>query len=71
MDEIYLTREGDMVDAICYKYYPNAYQDLALRLVYEANYRLTDYGAHLPAGLKLVLPDLPTPNVGSYVNIWD
>ncbi|MCP3881676.1 MAG: phage tail protein [Sulfitobacter sp.] len=55
----YLTSEGDTVDFICWKFYGQ--QSGAVELVLEANRGLADRGPLLPAGLRLVLPDLPRP----------
>ena len=55
----YLTGEGDTVDFICWKFYGQ--QSGAVELVLEANRDLADRGPLLPAGLRLVLPDLPRP----------
>lgn len=56
----YRTKEGDVVDAICYREYSNA----ALFVqVYEANPGLVDYGPVLPGGLLIELPDISVPDV--------
>lgn len=57
----YLTREGDTVDYICWKFYGQ--QSGAVELVLDANRALADRGPLLPAGLTIVLPDLPKPAI--------
>jgi len=70
MADLYLTRDGDMIDAICWRNYPKQSQSLAVALVYEANNRLADIGAKLPAGLTILLPDLPQPRSIPTINLW-
>lgn len=55
----YLTREGDMVDRICWKFYGR--QSGAVEAVLEANPQLADHGPLLPAGLVIDLPTLAEP----------
>jgi len=70
MTELYLTQDGDMIDAICWRYYPKASQSLAVAHVYEVNNRLADLGTKLPAGLTVLLPDLPQPRSIPTINLW-
>jgi len=42
--EMYLSKDGDMIDEICWRYYPKRQQALAVEHVYEANNRLADRG---------------------------
>jgi len=70
MADFYLTLDGDMIDAICWRYYPKKQQALAVEYVYEANHRLADRGERLPAGLTIYLPNLPQPRTIPIVNIW-
>lgn len=55
----YLTAQGDTLDWICWKFYGQ--QSGAVELVLDANPGLGDQGPVYPAGLELVLPDLPQP----------
>jgi len=70
MVDIYTTSDGDMIDEICWRHYPKQSQSQAVALVYESNNRLADLGAILPAGLTLVLPDLPQPRFIPTINLW-
>ncbi len=51
---IYRTKEGDVVDGICYQQYQRS--DLTPQ-IYEMNSALVDYGPVLPAGLFIELPE--------------
>lgn len=55
----YLTAQGDTLDWICWKFYGQ--QSGAVELVLDANPGLGDQGPVYPAGLGLVLPELPQP----------
>jgi phage tail protein X len=60
MAATYKTRTGDVLDDVVNRYYGR--QDNGLvEFVLEANRGLADYGATLPAGLSITLPDAPTP----------
>lgn len=51
----YRTKDGDMLDAICYRYY--GIQSGAVELVLDANQNLSRQAEQLPAGLIITLPD--------------
>ncbi|WP_455475505.1 tail protein X [Bartonella sp. B17] len=70
MSDLYITEEGDMVDAICWKYYPKGQQALAVERVYAANHGLANYGALLKAGITIILPSLPYPKATPVIRIW-
>ncbi len=53
----YRTKEGDMLDAICYRYYGS--QSGAVELVLATNQNLSRQNEQLPAGVIITLPDLP------------
>lgn len=57
---LYVTREGDMLDLVCYRHFDGR-QAGAVEAVLEANQRinLSHYGPRLPRGLTIVLPELP------------
>ena len=66
----YRTIAGDMLDAICYQHYggTKGYVEAVL----EANPGLAKESPLLPAGLIIMLPDLPTlPQQLSVVRLWD
>lgn len=54
----YRTKDGDVVDDICYRQYGRS--DYALQ-VYELNPGLAEYGPRLPAGLIIQLPEISKP----------
>lgn len=65
----YRTRQGDQVDAICWRYYG---RENAAEAVFEANPRLADLGPILPTGIEIELPDLATPTAATTtVKLWD
>jgi phage tail protein X len=68
MATLYMTRDGDMIDAICFKHYGRS--DKTTERVLEANPRLADYGPRLPPGILVNLPDLPPPEEEKTVRIW-
>lgn len=64
----YQTKDGDTLDWICWKHYSQ--QSGAVERVLEANPLLADQPVSLPAGLILVLPDLPAPEAEEVVRFW-
>ena len=67
---VYRTRDGDMVDAICRRYY--GIESGTVEVVLEANPGLADYGAVLPAGILVELPELPpSRKTIPTVKLWD
>ena len=67
---VYRTRDGDMVDAICRRYY--GIESGTVEAVLEANPGLADYGAVLPAGILVELPELPQSlKTIDTVKLWD
>ncbi|MEZ6853023.1 tail protein X [Halodesulfovibrio aestuarii] len=65
---IYRTKQGDVLDAVVFKYYER--QPGAIEQVMDANRGLAKYGPVLPAGLAIVLPDLPKPSQKESVTLW-
>jgi phage tail protein X len=65
----YRTKDGDMIDEICWKHYGR--QSGAVEALLEANRGLADAGPMLPAGLVLALPDLSADKVEPTVRLWD
>jgi len=65
----YRTKQGDMVDAICYKFYG---RESAAVDVLKANPGLAGQGSVLPSGIIIDLPPLATPATPSKaVRLWD
>lgn len=69
MSQRYRTREGDVLDWICWKHY--GAQAGAVEAVLEANTNLAEHGEVLPAGLEIVLPDLVLPETERLIRLWD
>lgn len=68
---MYRTREGDVLDAICWRHYG---RESAVPAVLEANRELATYGPVLPAGVLIVLPALAESDTLSdvpTVRLWD
>jgi len=69
MNQHYRTKRGDMLDAICFKFYGRSDGIVA---VLNANPRLAEHGSVLPVGLVIVLPVLATPAAPTKaVRLWD
>lgn len=68
MSVIYRTKQDDVLDAVVFKYYNG--QSGALEQVLEANKGIADYGAVLPAGVEVTLPELPKPSTKESVRLW-
>ena len=52
------TMAGDVLDEICWRHYG---REDAVPAVLAANPGLADHPLHLPAGIRITLPDLPPP----------
>jgi len=65
----YRTRPGDMLDAICHRYYDG--RPGAVEAVLEANPGLCQLGPVLPEGRLIELPGLPQPEKPGVVSLWD
>lgn len=68
MAQVYRTKAGDTVDAIAWKHYG---REAAAGDILEANRRLADLGPGLPAGVEVILPDLPEPVEPAAIRLWD
>jgi phage tail protein X len=65
----YRTKEDDMLDAICYRYYGR--QSGVVELVLAANQNLSRQSEQLPAGLIITLPDFPAQiNDITPIRLW-
>lgn len=63
----YITKDGDTLDWICWKYYQQ--QAGAVEAVMLENPRLADHGPVFPAGIEIVLPEISTQTEES-VTLW-
>ena len=67
----YLTKQGDTIDEIAYRYYGHT-SNLVVERILEANFSITNYGASLPAGVFIELPEeQPTIVQTRKVKLWD
>ncbi len=64
----YTTKDGDVLDAICWKYYGNTTG--VVEKVLQANRHLAELGAIFSAGVKIVLPDLAQEEETESVKLW-
>lgn len=70
MTTTYITREGDSVDYIAWKFYGST-SNQVVESVLAANRGLADYGALLPANLTITLPEVSTPAKTQGIKLWD
>jgi phage tail protein X len=69
MSTLYFTKENDMVDEIAYTHYGWCFGTVERVLL--ANPGLAEYGSFLPAGLTIMLPDIPKPGKQPVIRLWD
>ncbi len=65
----YVTRDGDMVDEICWRHY--GHSNGVTEMVLDVNYRLAGQPLQLPAGLAITLPEAPEQPSEQVVRLWD
>jgi len=65
----YLTKDGDMVDLICWKHY--GYSGGVTEMVMEANRHLAFLPAKLPSGITITLPAATAPAAVQPVRLWE
>jgi phage tail protein X len=64
----YVTKDGDVLDAICWKYYGSTTG--VVEKVLEANRHLAELGAIFSAGVKIILPDLTQEEETESIKLW-
>lgn len=64
----YTTRQGDVLDAVCLKFYGH---NRATEQVLAANPGLADKGVVYPAGLIIELPLVTAVNTTKRQTLWD
>ncbi len=64
----YITKDGDVLDSICWKYYGNS--NGTVEKVLEANPHLANLDAVFTAGVKIILPDLTKTEEEKSVKLW-
>lgn len=66
----YCTKDGDVLDAICFNHYGGSRG--YVEAILEANSGLAGHDAILPAGVIIVLPELPELKQHTKtVHLWD
>lgn len=63
------TRDGDMIDQLALAAYGRT--EGTTEAVLAANHHLAGLPPRLPAGLVIVLPELPPAGVKGTVRLWD
>jgi phage tail protein X len=66
---IYRTKDGDVIDWICWKHY--GFTSGSLEEVLKINPKVTEYDGHLPEGLLINLPEISKENPTKQVKLWD
>lgn len=69
MSQSYITRQFDMLDDICWRFYGRTQQTVEAVMI--ANPNLADLLPILPEGLTISLPDLPQPETTETLRLWD
>lgn len=69
MSQSYITRQFDMLDDICWRFYGRTQQTVEAVMI--ANPNLADLLPILPEGLTISLPDLPQPETSETLRLWD
>ncbi len=64
----YITKDGDVLDAICFKYYGSTTG--VVEKVLEANRHLAELGAIFSANVKIILPDLTPEEETESIKLW-
>lgn len=66
----YLTKAGDTLDEIAYRYYGNTNNKVVERIL-EVNFGISQYEALLPAGVLIELPEVKQNTETRKVKLWD
>ncbi|WP_409306156.1 tail protein X [Pectobacterium sp. B1J-3] len=64
-----IAQQGDTLDALCYRHYGRTQG--AVEAVLAANPGLAEFGAILPHGTTVTLPDIAAAPVAETVSLWD
>ena len=68
-DAIYRTRDGDMLDFICWKHY--GLQSGAVEQVLQHNPGLATRGPVYPENVLITLPQITKPVKQEVIRLWD
>lgn len=71
MPTTWITRDGDVLDAICATHYGTENLAAVLTLVLEANQGLAEKGGVYPAGISIMLPEITQQVSESPYSLWD
>lgn len=66
----YISREGDTVDLIAWRYYGRQDARVVEQLL-AANPHLAGHGPVLPGGAELVLPEIQASTQSQGLRLWD
>lgn len=66
----YLTKAGDTLDEIAYRYYGNTNNKVVERIL-EVNFGISQYEALLPAGVLIESPEVQQSTKTLKVKLWD
>jgi len=66
----YLTKAGDTLDEIAYRYYGNTNNKVVERIL-KVNFGISQYEALLPAGVLIELPEVKQSTETRKVKLWD
>lgn len=69
MAKVYVTKDGDMLDDICWKHYGRT--SGAVEKVIEANPHLATAPLQLVANVSVTLPDIAKESEETLTNLWD
>lgn len=65
----YTTQEGDMLDAIVFRYYGTTRG--TVEATFEANPGLAAMGPRIPARVCITLPEISGPITEAPIRLWD
>ncbi len=68
MATVYKTRDGDVLDDICYAHYGT---EQAVVQVLNANSGLSELGGVYSAGVDIILPDIEQQKEESEASLWN
>jgi len=69
MSATYITKDGDTLDYICWKFY--AQQSGAVEQVLDANPGLANKGPIFDGGIEIALPEIQTKTTVQTISLWD
>lgn len=67
---MYVTRDQDMIDAICWRHY-GTHDGGVVEAVLDANRHIAMLGPKLPSGVAIDLPPRPKASTTALQELWD